>query len=220
MKTRVGLLSGICFSAALAFAPLAASAQTAPPMGGGHEHGMGGGMMGGGPGHEMGGGMMGDGHEHGMGGGPGHEMGGGMMGGGMMGGDMDPMAHMMGMMEHMSHMMAMMRYKLAHAGDRVAALKTMLKITEAQTPAWNKFADALLAAAKSADETIETMHMETLHSSSGGLPEKLEFHAKMAAARTASLNAIKAALDPLYASFSDEQKKIADGLRIGPVGLM
>ena len=62
-----------------------------------------------------------------------------MMGGGMMGGSS----------EHMSHMMSMMREKLSHAADRVAALKTELKFTEAQTPAWNKFADALVAASKS-----------------------------------------------------------------------
>jgi hypothetical protein len=193
MKTRVAhLLCGVCFSTALAFAPLAASAQNPPAMGG-HDHQMGGGMMGG--------------HEH-------------QMGSGMMGGGIDPMAHMMGMMENMSHMMAMMHDKLAHAGDRVAALKTNLKINEAQTPAWNKFADALLAAAKSAEESIDTMHMQTLHSASSALPENLEFHAKMAAARAASLNAIKAALDPLYASLSDEQKKIADGLRISSIGLM
>jgi hypothetical protein len=118
MKVRVSRrLPGVCFAAAMVFAPLAASAQNAPMMGGGHDH---------------------------------H-----MMGGGMMGGDMDPMAHMMGMMERMSHMMAMMHDKLAHAGDRIASLKTELKITEAQTPAWNKFADALVAAAKSADESME-----------------------------------------------------------------
>jgi hypothetical protein len=33
-------------------------------------------------------------------------------------------------------MMSMMREKLSHAAERVAALKTELKITEAQTPAW------------------------------------------------------------------------------------
>ena len=48
------------------------------------------------------------------------------------------------------------------------------------------------------------------------LPEKLEHHAKMAAGHLASLQAIKAALGPLYASFSDEQKKFADRLKIGP----
>jgi len=193
-------LPGVCIALALAFVPLAASAQNAPMMPGG--------VMGGSQDHMMGGGMM-----------PG-----GMMGGsqdsGMMGGDMDPMSLMMGMMEHMSHMMAMMHEKLAHASDRIASLKTELKITEPQTPAWNKFAEALLAAAKSADESMETMHMQTMHSASAGLPEKLERHAKMAAAQAANLNAIKGALDPLYASFSDEQKKLADKLHIGPMGVM
>lgn len=36
----------------------------------------------------------------------------------------------------------------------------------------------------------------------------------------AHLSAVLQALEPLYASFSDEQKKIADGLMIGPMGLM
>ena len=83
-------------------------------------------------------------------------------------------------------------------------------------PAWKKFADALLAAAKSMEESMEGMHKEMMQSgAAASLPEKLERHAKIA-----SLQAIKAALDPLYASLSDEQKKIADGLRIGPMGLM
>jgi hypothetical protein len=118
-------------------------------------------------------------------------------------------------------MMSMMHEKLSHAGDRVAALKADLKITEAQMPAWNKFADALLAAAKSMEESMEGMHKQMMQSGgTASLPEKLEHHAKMAAGHLASLQAIKAALDPLYASFSDEQKKLADGLKIGPMGVM
>src|SRR6202048_81385 len=129
----------------------------------------------------------------------------------MMGGDMTCMMQMM----------SMMREKLSHAGDRVAALKADLKITEAQMPAWNKFADALLAAAKSTGESMEGMHKQMMQSgAAASLPEKLERHAKMAAGPLSGLRAIKAALDPLYASLSDEQKKIADGLRIGPIGLM
>jgi len=129
----------------------------------------------------------------------------------MMGGDMT----------RMPQMMSMMHEKLSHAGDRVAALRADLKITEAQMPAWNKFADAILAAAKSMEESMEGMHKQMTQSGgTASLPQKLEHHAKMAAGHLASLQAIKAALDPLYASFSDEQKKIADGLRIGPMGLM
>jgi hypothetical protein len=48
--------------------------------------------------------------------------------------DMMKGCDMMGGMDHMSHMMSMMREKLSHAGDRVASLKTELKITEAQMP--------------------------------------------------------------------------------------
>lgn len=140
-----------------------------------------------------------------------------MMGGEMKGEDMMKG----GDMTRMTQMMSMMREKLSHAGDRVAALKADLKITEAQMPAWNKFADALLAAAKSMEESMEGMHNQLMQSGgAASLPQKLEHHAKMAAGHLASLQAIKAALDPLYASFSDEQKKFADGLKIGPMGVM
>lgn len=114
----------------------------------------------------------------------------------------------------------MMREKLSHSGDRVAALKTDLKITESQMPAWNKFADVLLASAKSMEASMDAMHKQMQSGAAPTLPEKLEHHAKMAAAHLANLQAIKAALDPLYASFSDEQKKLADGLKIGPMGVM
>jgi hypothetical protein len=200
-------MPGVCVAVALAFAPLAASAQNAPMMGSGQDHMMGGGMKGGDHDHMMGGGMMGGDHDH-------------MMGCGMMGGGMDSMSHMMGMMERMSHMMAMMHEKLEHAGNRVASVKTELKITEAQTPEWNKFAEALLAAAKSADQMMEGMQKHMMKSTAMTLPEKLEHRAKMAAEHAANLNAIKAALDPLYASFSDEQKKLANELKIGPMGLI
>jgi hypothetical protein len=204
MKLRVmHFLPSLSVAATLALAPLPSIAQNAPMMGGG---------------------MKGD---HTMGGGQDHMMGGGMMEGGMkgcemMGGGMADMSQMMSMMmDHMSHMMSMMHEKVAHEGERIASLKTELKITEAQTPAWNKFADALLAAGKSMEQSMEGLQKQmTQANASASLPAKLERHAKMAAAREANLNAIKAALDPLYASFSDEQKKIADGLNIGPIGLM
>ncbi len=174
----------------LAAALAFAPSASAQPMGGG-------GMSGG----DMGGGMKGEEMMKGC----------DMMGGGMMGGNP----------EHMSHMMSMMHERLSHAGDRVAAVKTELKITEAQMPAWNKFADALLASAKSMDESMQAMHSKMMQSGTTvSLPEKLDHHAKMAAAHVENLQAIKSALDPLYASFTDEQKKIADGLKIGPMGVM
>lgn len=52
------------------------------------------------------------------------------------------------------------------------------------------------------------------------LPERLEAQETMLSAHLASLKALKGALDPLYASFSDDQKKRADRLMIGPMGMM
>ena len=190
MKVRISHpLSCVSIAAVLAFAPLAASAQNSPMMGG----------------DMKGGNMMGDGMKA-------DDM---MKGGDMMGGDM-----MGGGMEHMQHMMSMMHEKLSHAGDRIASLKTELKITEAQMPAWNKFSDTLLASAKDMEASMDAMHKQMQSGVMPTLPEKLDHHAKMAAAHITNLQTIKAALDPLYASFSDEQKKLADGLKIGPMGLM
>ncbi len=138
----------------------------------------------------------------------GGQMKGGAMKGGPMGGD------------NMAQMMRMMHERLAHAGERVEAVKTELKITDAQLPAWNKFADTLVSAAKAMDETMKGDEMKMIQSGGEALPERLDGLAKMASKDTASLQAIKAALDPLYATFNDEQKKIADGMRIGPMGLM
>jgi hypothetical protein len=145
-----------------------------------------------------------------------------MMGGGTKGEEMMGSGGMMGGdMTRMPQMMTMMREKLAHTGDRIASLKTELKITEAQTPAWNKFADAVLESAKSMGEAMEAMHSKMMQSGTAmSLPEKLEHHVTMAAAHLANLQAIKGALDPLYASFSDEQKRHADEKNIGPMGLM
>jgi len=144
------------------------------------------------------------------------KMGGGMkgedtMGGGGMKGDD---------MARMSQMMTMMREKLSHAGERVASLKTELKITEAQTPAWDKFADALIASAKSMEDAMDAMHTKMQHGTIVSLPERIEHDEKMAATHLANLQAIKGSLYPLYASFSDEQKKLAETLKIGPMGLM
>lgn len=134
---------------------------------------------------------------------------------GMMGGEM------MGGKAPMQHMMPKMRERLSHAGERIASLKAELGITQAQEPAWDKFAGALLAASKSAEASMEARHKQMAeHGAGSSLPEKIENHLKMAGEHSVNLQAIKAALDPLYASFNGEQKKIADKQRISPMGLM
>ena len=142
--------------------------------------------------------------------------GGGMMGGGMMGGgDMGRMMEMMhgGMMA--GGMMGGMPLK--HVEGRLAFLKTELKITPAQEPQWSKFADTVRSTAKNAQGAMPPMM--------GGAPaatasDRLGRYEKALTSRLETVRALKAAFDPLYTSLSDEQKKAADELLMGPMGIM
>jgi hypothetical protein len=149
--------------------------------------------------------------------GRGDGMGMGMMGeGGMMGGDMGQMMSMMrGMMTMMSARSGMI---VSHVEGRIASLKTELNITDAQKPQWDRFADALRATAKSMNSMFRPRMMQSDGDTT--LPAQLERRQEMLSAHLADLKAFKNALDPLYASFSDEQKKVADKLMIGPMGMM
>jgi hypothetical protein len=52
------------------------------------------------------------------------------------------------------------------------------------------------------------------------LPARLERREAMLSAHLGRVKTLKEALDPLYASLSAEQKKIADSIMIGPMGMM
>ena len=155
-------------------------------------------------------------------GGQGGTMGGGTMGqqGAAPGGQTD-MRQMMPMMQNMMAMMSAQTGMIAeHVEGRIAGLKTELKITEAQTPQWNRFADALRATAKSMNEMHQSMMTMKQGQAAKPLPERFAARQQAMSAHLAALKAEREALQPLYASFSDEQKKIADELRIGPMGMM
>ncbi|MGZ5906393.1 MAG: Spy/CpxP family protein refolding chaperone [Reyranella sp.] len=142
---------------------------------------------------------------------------GGMMGGGMMGGgDMSRMMAMMhgGMMG--GGMMAGMPLK--HVEGRLAFLKTELKITSAQEPQWAKFADTVRSTAKNAQGAMPPMMQGGAQAATA--PDLLGRYEKTLAARLETVRALKAAFDPLYTSLSDEQKKAADELLTGPMGIL
>jgi len=135
----------------------------------------------------------------------------GMQMGGEHGGQM-PMMGMMGMMgDRMMEMMA------SHAEGRLAFLKTELKITDAQSAQWNAFAEAVRANAKG----MKDMHaaMMAQRTTSTTLPERLATHEKMLSAHLDAARRLGAAARPLYAAFTDEQKKTADEIMI-PMGMM
>jgi hypothetical protein len=122
------------------------------------------------------------------------------------------------MMSMMRTMMTMMGAMMSRDVDsRIAAVKTELKITEAQEPRWNRFADALRTTGKSMNGMFEQMMQP---GTTVTLPARLDRQEKMLTAHLNALTALKEAVDPLYATLSDDQKKVADGLMIGPMGMM
>jgi hypothetical protein len=137
-----------------------------------------------------------------------------MQGGAMAGGM--PMMGMMRMMMGQDGMggMAMMA---GHVEGRLAFLKTELKITDAQLPLWNTVAEAIRANAKSMSEMSGAMMGSS--QTTATLPEKLALREKMMTAHLEALRRLKAAVDPLYAALSPEQKKSADELLMGPMGM-
>ena len=135
---------------------------------------------------------------------------------GMMHGD--DMKQMMSMMRDMMTMMSAHSGMMAsHVEGRIAALKAELKITDAQVPQWDRFADALRGTAKS----MEAMQRQMMQASAPStLSARLARREEMLTAHLAAVKSLRSALEPLYATLSDEQKKVADGIRIGPMGMM
>ena len=136
---------------------------------------------------------------------------------GMSGNQMGGAGGMMGMMRMMMGQdgMGMMA---GHVEGRLAFLKTELKITDPQLPLWNAVADAIRTNAKSMSEMMSGA-MTGGAQPSATLPEKLATREKMLTVHLEALRKLKAAVEPLYASFSDEQKKTADELLMGPMGM-
>jgi LTXXQ motif family protein len=143
----------------------------------------------------------------------------GMPGTSMPGAGGMPMMGMMRMMMGPDGMggMPMMAAMTGHVEGRLAFLKTELKITEAQLPLWNAVADAIRANAKGmsamSDGVMGAAQATTL-------PDKLAMREKMMTAHLEALRRFKSAVEPLYAALSDEQKKTANELLVGPMGMM
>jgi LTXXQ motif family protein len=132
-----------------------------------------------------------------------------------------PMASMPGGSGHMpmTGMMQMMMGQngmASHVEGRIAFLKTELKIADAQQPLWNAVADAMRANARAMADMPSGMPMMGTGTT---LPDKLASHEMMMAAHLDGLRKLRAAVDPLYAALNDDQRKTADELMIGPMGM-
>jgi hypothetical protein len=162
---------------------------------------------------------------------PGAMMGQGLMGQGMMG---------QGMMGHgMMPMMGVMN-PTQHIEGWLAFLKTELKITDAQAPQWNAYADALRANAKRMGDLMTSMMSsgmmgqgmmgQGMMNSRGmmmpgqpgagvSLPDRISWAEQHIKAHMEMLQAIKGPATQLYAVLSEEQKRTADQL-LSPMGMM
>ncbi len=93
-------------------------------------------------------------------------------------------------------------------GDsQFARLKTELKITEAQSPAW----DAYIKAAKARGDAMKTAHethMKTMKS--GDAIQRLDGHITAMQTVVDALKELKPATAALYGTLDDDQKKKAD----------
>jgi hypothetical protein len=125
------------------------------------------------------------------------------------------MADMMRMMQNMRMMgPGMMGMGMIERVEgRIAFLRAELKITDAQTNAWNAFADALRVNAQKL-AAIRPAMMPTSETQQT-LTERLDAQERWLTARLEGLRSTKAAFTPVYAALSDEQKKTATEL-LGP----
>ena len=139
-------------------------------------------------------------------------MGSGFMGAGMMGYGGSRMMGANGPAEAMCSAMA------SHIEGRLGFVKAELKVTDAQEGLWNAYAAA-------ARENASTMiaRCTTMMSRSGSqasLPDRLDENEQLLAAQLDAVRATNKTLKPLYAALSDSQKKTADQLFWGPMGMM
>jgi LTXXQ motif family protein len=97
---------------------------------------------------------------------------------------------------------------------RLAYLKTALKITPAQEPQWNALADVLRQQAKARDADMQQRRSERETRGQNPAPasaiDRLQRQQQRMTEAAARLNDVVTAARPLYASFTDDQKKVAD----------
>lgn len=104
-----------------------------------------------------------------------------------------------------------------HVDGRLAFLKAELKITDSQTSVWSRFAEAMRVNAAAMSESHAAMVPR--QGMLASLPTRLALADKTMTGHLDALRRIKAAVEPLYAVLSDEQKKTADELMGSPHGM-
>jgi Spy/CpxP family protein refolding chaperone len=90
--------------------------------------------------------------------------------------------------------------------DRIAYLHSQLKITSAQEPQWNAFADMM----RSNGETMGQLFQQRRAATNVSALDDMKQYATIAQAHADGMKKLVDAFEPLYNSLSPEQKKLAD----------
>jgi hypothetical protein len=101
---------------------------------------------------------------------------------------------------------------------RLAFLKQELKITDAQTAAWDAFANALRAVTTNHAERMKTLFVE--REAYKALPERIEGQELFLATRLEGLKLVRTQLKTLYGALSDQQKTEADDMELPMIGML
>ena len=111
---------------------------------------------------------------------------------------------------------AMCNVMANHIEGRLAYIKAELKITEPQGSLWNTYA----AAARDNANAMRAHCTTMMNKRGANLLDRLDQHEQLMAAQLDAVRAMNKSLKPLYAALSDDQKKTADQLFWGPMGMM
>jgi len=143
----------------------------------------------------------------------------------MMGGDMGRMMQMMqtmhgGMAAQPGGMRGGMMPRFHRVEGQLAYFRTELRVTEAQTPQWNAFADVVRAQTDRLRQGAmrEMQGMQRMQSMQSGAaqpmpaPQQMEHRIALLSTHLEAMRAVAAAAAPLYAALSDDQRRSADEL--------
>jgi len=106
-----------------------------------------------------------------------------------------------------------------HLEDHLTRVKAELKIAEGEEPLW----DAYAAAARDSANAMQAHCINMMGEHSGtmeSLPDRSDRNEQLMAAHLDAMRAMDKALKLLYAALDDSQKRTADRLFLGPMGLM
>jgi periplasmic protein CpxP/Spy len=97
----------------------------------------------------------------------------------------------------------------AHLAGKLAFAEKKLRITDAQRPAWTKFADAARASLKPTQDLCAKFKDQPMPTA---LPQRLERMETMMQTHLQQLQTVRPALTDLYAQLTPDQQKTADSL--------